>query len=495
MSRWRIAGHVVVCSGVANVTGAVLSFLYNVVISPLPPDVGSRADVLGRNLPWFLVYMVAAGSIVMPFQAAAIRYARTPRQVLRVPWVTAVSGAAAWAGAAVIFLWLNWDVGSGNTLACRMAIGIGMAGLVATTLTYLLVERAARPMFAEVLAAGAPRARRGGIHNRLIVTWLLGSAVPLLWVAATLVERTPAERAQLTGSLVYLVVVGLAGGFAVHAAVTHSVADPIGDTSAALRRIGAGDLDVSVRITDRGEVGELQASVNAMTEGLRERRRIEDLFGRFVGPDVARLAIASGTAPRADRCEATVLFVDLVGSTALAGSRPPEQMLALLNELFAAVVDTVTAHGGFVNGFDGDGAICVFGPPLGDADHADRGLRCARALAGRLREIRARVPELDVGIGVSSGDVVAGYVGAASRYEYTVVGSVPNEASRLTDLAKDKPCRVLASAATVARAGAGESTLWQPGGAVRVRGREAPVAVCEPAAEHPAATARISTSP
>lgn len=459
----------------ANVAGAVLSFVYTVVLAPLPPGAGDRADLLGRNLPWFLfdlhvtgVVLTALHVYVLYRAAGTTDPALRATRVLRLPVVICTQVAAAWVVAAAGFVALNWNVGPDNVLACRMGIGIAFAGAIATTLNYLLAERALRPLFREALAASPPR-RGGRIHNRLLLTWALGSGLPLLWIAAALLDLTDGLDTPAAGPLLYLVVTALVGGACVHSAVIHSVSDPIDRTSAALRAVGAGDLDVHVPVDDRGELGELQAAVNAMTAGLRDRDRIADLFGRFVSPEVAALALSSGASPRADRGEATVLFADIVGSTRLAETLDPGDLLRLLNDFFCAVVDAVTAEGGWVNGFDGDGAICVFGPPVGAPDHAARGLRCARDLAQRIAGLRARHPGLDAGIGVSTGTVIAGHVGAARRYEYTVVGAPANEAARLTDAAKKTPARVLAAASTTQAAGA-EAAHWRPAGSAALRG-------------------------
>ncbi|TML63312.1 MAG: adenylate/guanylate cyclase domain-containing protein, partial [Actinobacteria bacterium] len=143
------------------------------------------------------------------------------------------------------------------------------------------------------------------------------------------------------------------------------------------------------------------------------------------------------------------MFVDLIGSTSLAQSRPPEDVVAVLNALFAAVVGAVGAEGGWVNKFEGDGALCIFGAPDVQPDHAARALRSARSLRATL----AQLDDVDVGIGVSAGVVVAGNVGAEQRYEYTVIGDPVNEAARLTDEAKRQPGRVLAGESAVRIAG------------------------------------------
>jgi adenylate cyclase len=140
------------------------------------------------------------------------------------------------------------------------------------------------------------------------------------------------------------------------------------------------------------------------------------------------------------------------------------------------------AQGGWVNKFEGDGALCIFGVPGTQPDHADRALRAARRLALRLLGLAERHPGLEAGIGVSSGRVVAGNVGTEARYEYTVIGPAVNEAARLTDIAKGRAVKVLASAESVRRAGA-EAAHWRDVGTVALRGRTAPTAIYEPLPE------------
>ena len=165
----------------------------------------------------------------------------------------------------------------------------------------------------------------------------------------------------------------------------------------------------------------------------------------------------------------------------------------MLNQFFATIVQAVAAEGGWVNKFEGGGALCVFGAPVSLDDHALRALRAARTIRRELLALAAVQPGLDAAIGVSAGTVVAGNVGAEQRYEYTVIGDPVNEAARLTDEAKRRLGRVLASEEAVARAG-GEAGCWMVADELRLRGRTEPILVYEPAAmtdiakEAPAAT-------
>ena len=163
-----------------------------------------------------------------------------------------------------------------------------------------------------------------------------------------------------------------------------------------------------------------------------------------------------------------MLLVDLVGSTTIASRRPPAEVVELLNGFFEVVVDEIDREGGLVNKFMGDAVLAVFGAPVDLPDHATRGLRAARAMVERLAREQ---PDLDAGVGVFTGETVAGNVGTRARFEYTVIGDAVNAAARLTELAKDVEGRVLTSAETLVDAGEDEAAHWRPGDRVTLRGR------------------------
>lgn len=117
----------------------------------------------------------------------------------------------------------------------------------------------------------------------------------------------------------------------------------------AVADVAAGKTDIEVPVSDGSEIGLLQAGFNRMVAGLREREELGDMFGRQVGEDVARQALERGVELGGEEREIAVLFVDLVGSTQLASDRPPEEVVALLNEFFGAVVEAVSEHGGSIN--------------------------------------------------------------------------------------------------------------------------------------------------
>ena len=226
-----------------------------------------------------------------------------------------------------------------------------------------------------------------------------------------------------------------------------------------------------MRVDDGTELGLLQSGFNEMVLGLREREKIRDLFGRHVGESVAQAATSGDVELGGETRVVSVLMIDLVGSTTYAAERAPAEVVAMLNRFFAVVVEEVDRRGGLVNKFMGDAVLAIFGAPSHLDDHAGAALASARCIAERLAD---EVPEIEVGIGVSTGQAVAGNVGHRSRFEYTVIGDAVNTAARLTELAKDVPGSILVASASVSQANGQEQSRWQPFGSPTLRGRSEP---------------------
>jgi adenylate cyclase len=474
----------------ATAIGALVVFTFLIAVLPVPAGTpGSEAILF--NLPFFLAYTPLAiwggsrvGVALLRRRLAWLAAERSPtpeeqRATLRIPFDQMVLPAAGWAFAAVLFGGINLRY-SGE-LATRVAATILMGGLTTCALFYLLGERSLREVAARALASGPPlRPVAPGVVARAVIAWTLATAVPvggIGFIAAGVIHGDTPGDATTAWSIVFLVVVTIGIGLMTTVAAARSVAEPIRSVRVGLARVEEGDVDVDVAVYDASEVGLLQAGFNRMAAGLRERERLRDLFGRHVGVDVARRALEEGIELGGELRFAAVLFVDIIGSTELAARTPAVRVVEALNAFFGVVVEVTEANGGWVNQFQGDAALCVFGLPADDEHCAAHALAAARTLASRLE--RESLPP--AGIGVSAGEVVAGNIGAAHRLEYTVIGDAVNEAARLTELAKQEPARVLASAAVVTAASKDEADRWELGDGVRLRGRREVTRLARPA--------------
>jgi adenylate cyclase len=493
---------------VANTLGAAVVFAFAFLL-PVPIDSDESARLAVLNGIVGAIYL----AVTLPlgylwgnrYRRPIERWllaGRPPNQAereytLRLPFRLTMISAIFWTGAALLFGTIQlFEVGVDMALLSVVLLLLG--GEVTSAFGYLIIERAYRPVTALALRDNPPTSPvTPGVRTRLTTAWSLGTGIPLLGIAAillTVLFGADIDPEEAAGAALFLVGTAVVvGPLAVHLAA-RAIADPLYAIRDAMARVEEGFFDVEVPVDDGSEIGLVEAGFNRMAAGLGERERLRDLFGRHVGREVATAAAEGEVALGGEEREIAALFVDVVGSTELAASRPPREVVELLNRFFRIVVEVVELlnrfflivvevvedHRGLVNKFEGDAALSVFGAPVATEDPAADSLAAARALRLRLAE---EVPELDFGIGVSAGAAVAGNIGAEERYEYTVIGDPVNEAARLCELAKQRPERVLASDAVLERANATEASRWTLGETVALRGRDSETRVATPAGE------------
>jgi adenylate cyclase len=472
--------HAIALVWVANVVGAAVLLVEYLVVLPFPDSV-STPDIVRGNVVLGLIcigvswVVLGAGGAPRAHRAlgwtvrGTVPTAEERDLTLNLPWWLFWVQAVSWLGSCVVFFLANLDVSTRFAVQMAGAVFVGGSATVATA--YLLTMRLFRPATARVLEVAPPQhGWAAGVGEKAVFTWLLTTGVPMLglilMVAFAGQAGVPLDKLALSG-----VVVGggaVVTGLFATVLFAKSVGEPLCELTEALASVERGDLSVAVTVDDAGEIGQLQAGLNSMVQGLREREQLRDLFGRHVGVDVARIALQQGVALGGEEREVAALFVDIIGSTTMATQRTPGEVVAALNRFFEVVVAVVSEHGGLVNKFEGDAALCIFGAPLELADPAGSALAAARTMAARLR---AEVPDLDAGIGVSHGLVIAGNIGSTERLEYTVIGDPVNEAARLTEHAKERPERVLASQRIVDRAADDEGSRWRLLEPLLLRGR------------------------
>jgi adenylate cyclase len=215
-----------------------------------------------------------------------------------------------------------------------------------------------------------------------------------------------------------------------------------------------------------------------------EKRKVKKLFGRYVSRDVYEQLLAHPD--RAElggkRREMSVLFSDIRGFTAVTERGNPEELVAQLNEYFSRMVEVVFRHSGTVDKFVGDMVMALFGAPLDDAGHAEHAAAAALDMIRELALLNENWAaegraQLDIGIGINSGEMIAGNIGSSSIMSYTVIGDNVNLGSRLESLNKDYRTRIIISDATRVHL-KGDYDI-RPLGEVVVKGKTKPVAIFE----------------
>ena len=480
----------------SNGAGAVFVLLFLLYLGPSRISDAEFDALIERSIPAFIVFMLVAlpfgryWSAMLPFrpieawlQAERPASVEERAAVLRYPLVWAGRSAVVWAVGAIMFAAINVSLGWVNTVGIAAMVGLG--GLASCSLQYLVVERLIRPVTARALAGGAPPKNPApGVSARLTMAWTLATGVFLLGMgglALSYLVDDDIDETRIFVAIVVLAANGLLGGLVAMLIAARSVAERLEDVTEALENVEHGDLETRIRVDDGSEVGLVQAGFNRMTEGLAERERLREAFGTYLDADVAEHILREGTALEGEEVEVTAMFVDVRDFTGFAERESAPVVVATLNRLFELLVPVIHAHGGHIDKFVGDGFLAVFGAPRRQPDHAAQALSAAREIAQRVDE---RLCEhVSVGIGLNTGVVVAGNVGGAGRYDFSVIGDVINVAARVEAATRDTGDMILVSEHTMRALGRVDGALEERPN-VKLKGKREAVAVYAAPAAH-----------
>lgn len=332
-----------------------------------------------------------------------------------------------------------------------------------------------------------------GLHDVVVTPFKDAGSTPGMFLHAALADDVMSERflrkAPRWSGWLLTAILGLAAGvvalsFSVWPALAMTGAIAGVFVLAASYAFGRGIwIEVATPLAALATAAFTGVTWNYFVEG-RDKRRVKQLFGRYVSKSVfdqleadPSLANLGGT-----RREMTVLFSDIRGFTAASENATPEAVVAQLNEYFTEMVHVLHAHNGTLDKFVGDMVMGLFGAPVHDPDHADNAVAAGIAMVKALEQLNTKwksegLPPLDIGIGINSGEMIAGNIGSETIMSYTVIGDAVNLASRLESLNKDFGTRMIISDATRQRLSRSMDMDMKPLGDVTVKGRVQKVAI------------------
>jgi len=298
------------------------------------------------------------------------------------------------------------------------------------------------------------------------------AAVPLEPFLAPLDRITAILWITGAGSMALALVLALGLG--------RRLAGPARRLAAAAAAVAEGKLDTTVEVTSGDELGRLAGAFNDMTAGLRLKEQYRGVLDKVVSRDVAEELLRGDVELGGENRRVTVLFADIRGFTPLTEGLPPQAVIELVNSCMSRLSDAVDRHGGIVDKYVGDELMAVFGAPISRGDDAKRALHAAMDMQreitkwNRQREAAGESP-VGLGIGINTGEAVAGNMGSADRLNYTVLGESVNLAARLCSGAPAGA--IWASGVTVDEAD--ESVRMTPVGAKEFKGFSTDVDVYE----------------
>jgi adenylate cyclase len=301
-----------------------------------------------------------------------------------------------------------------------------------------------------------------------------------VYMQQSLTEALRPYRALET-SLGVLFSIGLLISLAVAMALGTSVTGPVLKLAGLVRKIEGGDYDSLPDSGRKDEIGQLEKSVGNMARGLAEKEKVRDLLGKVVSPEIADELMKQKVALGGETRAVTILFSDIRNFTDLCEGRAPEAILNMLNEYLSEVSTAIEASKGVVDKFIGDAVMALFGAPLTYENDVENALNAALLMQERVAYLNSKnhdngYPALTTGIGIHTGNVVAGNLGSANRLNYTVIGDSVNLASRLEALTKEYGVGIMVSEDTRDAAG---HFIYRELDTVRVKGRHRPVRIFE----------------
>jgi len=262
-----------------------------------------------------------------------------------------------------------------------------------------------------------------------------------------------------------------------------SIQQPLDVLGDKMQRLAEGDFAIQTSVFFDDEIGRLKLNFNRMVDQLKEREELKDTFGKYVSIEIARHLIENRKVSLGgENIAATVLFSDIRNFTTMSEQMSPEEVVSMLNSYFSYITEPVMENHGVINKFIGDAVMAIFTPHLGSDNHVEDAINAALGMRQRLAELNAsgrlKMP-VRFGVGLNTGNLVAGNIGTEKRFEYTVIGDTVNVASRMESLSKSFDHDIILSQATVDQIPSGFAARLQleKTDPVQIKGKSQPASV------------------
>ena len=343
------------------------------------------------------------------------------------------------------------------------------SGMTAWTLSYLAIEILNRTvLLPRVFPEGHVKREgfsfRPSFKHLMIFCFVVTSIFPVVILLSSLISVQINNGIKLHRGVIIVSMLLLIISFIITLSLSKLILNPLKNLTLASKRIQSGDYKTRVGVVTSDELGDLADSFNDMADSLAEKEFMRDTFGKIVDPEV-RDYLMSGAGKKSlgetlggETREVTVLFCDIRSFTAMSEKMAAAEVVSLLNRYFTALGQCITSHHGIINKYIGDAIMAIFGAPVSLPNSALDAFEAALDMRQTLVKLnndfkKDGLPELKFGIGIHTGPVFAGTIGAETRMEYTVIGDTVNTASRLESLCKTYSTDLLISESSAEKIG------------------------------------------
>ena len=309
-------------------------------------------------------------------------------------------------------------------------------------------------LFPEGQVSKIPGVKNFSLNFLFAFFFITVSVFPIIFILSSFVSVQINNQLPINWSTIKISIVLFVSSLALTIVFMRIITVPLTKLIAETERITKGDYSVKVKNISNDELGVLSDTFNEMAESLREKEFIRDTFGKVVDPEIRDHLLNGNISLGGENCDVTVMFCDIRGFTSLSENMQPETVVNLLNQYFTKMEKCISNNHGVINKYIGDAVMAIFGAPVKSKNHALNALNASLEMKNALDELNKvfaenSLPQIDFGIGLHSGNVLAGNIGAENRMEYTVIGDTVNTASRIESLCKVYKTQLLLSENTM----------------------------------------------
>ena len=349
------------------------------------------------------------------------------------------------------------------------------SGMTAWTLSYLAIEILNRTILLPKVFPEGHISRNGfsfrpSFKHLMLFCFIVSSVFPVAILLSSYISVQINNGLEIHGGVIFVSILLMLISFIITHGLSRLILNPLKNLTEASKRIQNGDYKSRVGIVTSDELGALADSFNDMADSLAEKEFMRDTFGKIVDPEVRDYLMSGsgkeslGAALGGETREVTVLFCDIRSFTAMSEKMEASEVVQLLNKYFTALGKCIAAHHGIINKYIGDAIMAIFGAPVKSENSARDAFLAALDMRKALVEVnegfkKEGLPEVHFGIGIHTGPVFAGTIGAENRMEYTVIGDTVNTASRLESLCKTYTKDLILSEASAEKLGKEDSKL------------------------------------
>ena len=349
------------------------------------------------------------------------------------------------------------------------------SGMTAWTLSYLAIEILNRTILLPKVFPEGHISRNGfsfrpSFKHLMLFCFIVSSVFPVAILLSSYISVQINNGLEIHGGVIFVSILLMLISFIITHGLSRLILNPLKNLTEASKRIQNGDYKSRVGIVTSDELGALADSFNDMADSLAEKEFMRDTFGKIVDPEVRDYLMSGsgkeslGAALGGETREVTVLFCDIRSFTAMSEKMEASEVVQLLNKYFTALGKCIAAHHGIINKYIGDAIMAIFGAPVKSENSARDAFLAALDMRKALVEVnedfkKEGFPEVHFGIGIHTGPVFAGTIGAENRMEYTVIGDTVNTASRLESLCKTYTKDLILSEASAEKLGKEDSKL------------------------------------